>query len=551
MNKLRSLTVGFLGGVGEIGKNMTVLGIGNKYIILDAGQSFPTEDMPGIDTVIPDLTFLRDNTHNILGIFLSHGHEDHIGAMPYILQEMDIPVYGSALTIALVQSKLSERSITGRLHVVKAGDVVTLQPFSVEFIHVCHSIAGSFAMSIATPAGNVFFTGDYKFDYTPPEGGVTDIPRISRIGDKGVLLMLGESTNVEREGSTVSERKVGEQFDTLFAENVGRRIIVATFASNINRLQQIIDTAVKYKRKIAFGGRSMAKIADIGRELNLLHMAPESVVDIDRSKKIADGELCILSTGSQGEQMSALTRMANGEHNKIKIGTNDTVIISASPIPGNERSVYSVINNLCRLGATVVYHTLKDIHVSGHAHREELKLMLTLVRPKMFIPIHGEYRHLCLHAELARAMGVRKNNVLIPEIGTLVNVNARGIKPIGTLAAGNTYIDGDESGEDNMEMLIRDRKQLAADGMIIVFVAVRLTDGTMPTPPEVVLRGVAVGEDFVNHLKAEVAALVAKEHYKDVDKRGALKSKIAKTVRYRARKAMHSAPMVVPIIVEV
>ena len=552
MNKIRSLTVGFLGGVGEIGKNMTVLGYGNKYIILDAGQSFPTEDMPGIDTVIPDFSFLRDNADNVLGIFLSHGHEDHIGAMPYILQELNIPVYGSDLTIALVQSKLIERNINKRtLHIVKAGDIVKAGPFGVEFIHVCHSIAGAFAMSITTPAGVVFFTGDYKFDYTPAEGGVTDIPRISRIGDRGVLLMLGESTNVEREGSTVSERKVGEQFDTLFADSVGRRIIVATFASNINRLQQIIDTAIKYKRKVAFGGRSMAKIADIGRELNLLHISPDSVVDIDRSKNVPDGELCILSTGSQGEQMSALTRMANGEHNKIKISDNDTVIISASPIPGNERSVYSVINNLYRLGANVVYHTLKDIHVSGHAHREELKLMLSLVRPKMFVPIHGEYRHLCMHAELARTMGVRKNRVLIPEIGMLVNVNARGIKPIGTIAAGNTYIDGDESGEDNMEMLIRDRKQLAADGLIIVFVTMRLTDGKLAASPEVLLRGVAVGEDFVNNLKAEIAQMLGKERYNDADKRGALKNKIVRAVRYRARKVMHSAPMVVPIIVEV
>lgn len=552
MNKIRSLTVGFLGGVGEIGKNMTVLGYGNKYIILDAGQSFPTEDMPGIDTVIPDFSFLRDNADNVLGIFLSHGHEDHIGAMPYILQELNIPVYGSDLTIALVQSKLIERNINKRtLHIVKAGDIVKTGPFGVEFIHVCHSIAGAFAMSITTPAGVVFFTGDYKFDYTPAEGGVTDIPRISRIGDRGVLLMLGESTNVEREGSTVSERKVGEQFDTLFADSVGRRIIVATFASNINRLQQIIDTAIKYKRKVAFGGRSMAKIADIGRELNLLHISPDSVVDIDRSKNVPDGELCILSTGSQGEQMSALTRMANGEHNKIKISDNDTVIISASPIPGNERSVYSVINNLYRLGANVVYHTLKDIHVSGHAHREELKLMLSLVRPKMFVPIHGEYRHLCMHAELARTMGVRKNRVLIPEIGMLVNVNARGIKPIGTIAAGNTYIDGDESGEDNMEMLIRDRKQLAADGLIIVFVTMRLTDGKLAASPEVLLRGVAVGEDFVNNLKAEIAQMLGKERYNDADKRGALKNKIVRAVRYRARKVMHSVPMVVPIIVEV
>ena len=552
MAKLKSVTVGFLGGVGEIGKNMTVLGFGNKYMIVDAGQSFPTEDTPGIDNVIPDMTFVRENCGNIVGLFLTHGHEDHIGAVPYLLQEFDLHVYGSDLTIALLQSKLEERKIkSNKLHVVKAGDVTVANPFKVEYIHVCHSIAGAFALSVTTPAGVVFFTGDYKFDYTPPEGGLTDIPRLSRIGDRGVLLMLGESTNVEREGSTVSERMVGENFDMLFDDNASRRIIVATFASNVNRLQQIINTAVKYRRKVAFGGRSMVKIAEIGRQLGLLHVEPESLVDIDKIKKVPDEELVIVSTGSQGEQMSALTRMAAGEYNKIHLGANDTVIISASPIPGNERSVYSVINNLCRLGCKVVYHTLKDIHVSGHAHREELKLMLSLVRPKMFIPVHGEYRHLTMHADLAETMGVARRNILIPEIGALVRVNARGVKRIGSIPAGNTYIDGDESGEDSMEMIIRDRRQLASDGLVLVFVSVRLSDGKLASAPEVLLRGVAAADDFVNDVKSDIQQVMAKERYTDPDKRGALKSKLGRAVRNRARQYMHSLPMVVPVIVEV
>lgn len=552
MAKLKSVTVGFLGGVGEIGKNMTVLGFGNKYIIVDAGQSFPTEDTPGIDYVIPDSTFIRENYANIVGLFLTHGHEDHIGAVPYLLEEFDLAVYGSDLTIALVQSKLEERGVKSRkLHVVKAGDVTVCNPFRVEYVHVCHSIAGAFALSVTTPAGVVFFTGDYKFDYTPPEGGLTDIPRLSRIGDKGVLLMLGESTNVEREGSTVSERMVGENFDVLFDDNIGRRIIVATFASNVNRLQQIIDTAVKYKRKVAFGGRSMVKIAEIGRQLGLLHVANENIVDIDKIKRIPDGELVVVSTGSQGEQMSALSRMAMGEYNKIKLGGNDTVIISASPIPGNERSVYSVINNLCRLGCQVVYHTLKDIHVSGHAHREELKLMLSLIRPKMFIPVHGEYRHLTMHADLAETMGVSRKNILIPEIGMLVRANARSVKQIGTIAAGNTYIDGAESGEDSMESIIRDRRKLASEGMVLVFVSIRLTDGTLVGAPEVMLRGVAAAEDFAGAVKTDIQQLMAKERYKDADKRSALKAKIARAVRNRARQSIHSVPMVVPVVVEV
>lgn len=552
MAKLKSVTVGFLGGVGEIGKNMTVLGFGNRYIIVDAGQSFPTEDTPGIDYVIPDMTFIRENLPNIVGLFLTHGHEDHIGAVPYLLQEFDLPVYGSDLTIALLQSKLEERKIkSNKLHVVKAGDVTVLNPFRVEYVHVCHSIAGAFALSVTTPAGVVFFTGDYKFDYTPPEGGLTDIPRLSRIGDKGVLLMLGESTNVEREGSTVSERMVGENFDVLFDDNAGRRIIVATFASNINRIQQIINTAIKYHRKVAFGGRSMVKIAEIGRQLGLLHVSAEDLVDIEKIKRIPDGELVIVSTGSQGEQMSALSRMAAGEYNKIHLGENDTVIISASPIPGNERAVYSVINNLCRLGCKVVYHTLKDLHVSGHAHREELKLMLSLIRPKMFIPIHGEYRHLTMHADLAETMGVARRNILIPEIGMLARANARGVKRIGDISAGNTYIDGDESGEDNMELIIRDRRKLASDGVVLVFASVRLTDGKLASAPEVMLRGVAAGEDFVAAVKADIQQMMDKERYNDADRRGAVKAKMARLVRNRARQYMHSVPMVMPVIVEV
>lgn len=552
MNKVKTIQIGFLGGVGEIGKNMTAIGYGGKYILVDVGQSFPTEEMPGIDTVIPDFSFVRENAANILGVFLTHGHEDHIGAMPYLLEEYDLPVWGSDLTLALVQSKLIERNIkASRFTTVSAGDVAVVGPFKVEFVHVCHSIAGAFALSVGTPAGVVFVTGDYKFDYTPIEGGVTDIPRLSKIGDKGVLVMLGESTNIEREGATLSERAVGETFDSLFGESVGRRIIVATFASNVNRIQQIMNTAAKYRRKVAFGGRSMVKIADIGRELGLLHFVPDMVVDIDKIRKVPDGELVIISTGSQGEQMSALTRMSNGEHNKIKVGSNDTVIISASPIPGNERSVYTVINNLCRLGAKVVYHSLKALHVSGHAHKEEMKLMLSLIRPKYFIPVHGEYRHLSLNADLAVTMGVKRNHVLIPEIGMMVSASARGIKAVGTLPAGNTYIDGETTGENSMESIIRDRKQLAADGMVIVFATIRVTTGKVVSGPEVMLRGVAIGDEAIAGLKEELSQVLQREHYKDVDKRGAVKSKLAKTVRNYARKYWHAVPMVVPIIVEV
>lgn len=542
----KNINVAFLGGVGEIGKNMTVLSYGENLLIIDAGMSFPDEDMPGIDAVIPDFSYLRDNKDKIRGIILTHGHEDHIGAIPYLLEEFDIPVYGSDVTLALLNAKLKEHEVNARTFVVKDKDIVDLNPFKVEFFHVCHSVSGSFAVAVHTVKGVIFHTGDFKIDYTPVDDSPCDLQRFASLGSKGVLLMLGESTNVEREGQTVSEVAVGQTFDKIFADNKERRIIIATFASNINRLQQIITVAAKYERRVAFCGRSMLKASEIGLDLGILKVLPGDIVDIDRAAKMPDNRTCIVVTGSQGEPMSALSRMSVGDFSGITIGNNDTVIISASPIPGNERSVYSVINNLYKLGAKVCYHTLKDLHVSGHAHLEELKLMLSLIKPKFFMPVHGEYRHQVKHAELAIALGTEEDNVLIPEIGWQVQVGSK-LKRIEDVKAGNSYIDGDTV-NDNMELVIKDRKILSEDGIIIILVYLN-KNGYSHDLPDVLYRGFTGSEEFAQKLKEDVYEAIKGKGYSQ-DLRGALKNRVGRLARNLARKSFNNNPMVVPIIVE-
>ena len=390
-----ALKVIFIGGVGEIGKNMTALQYGDEIIVIDCGCTFPDSDMPGIDLVIPDITYLLANKEKVKGIVLTHGHEDHIGALPYILKDLNVPVYGTKLTLALVDAKLREQKVEGNLNVVKSKSVVSLgDNFKVEFVKVSHSIAGSCALSITTPIGVVFHSGDFKVDFTPIDGNLIDLRRISEIGSKGGLLMMCESTNIERPGSSMSESNVGASLNHIFAENADRRIFVATFASNIHRLQQIVDIARKYKRKVAFGGRSMINIVECATKIGELKLDKNNIIDIEQINKEEDKNLCIITTGSQGEPMSALTRIASDEFNKVTIGYNDTVIISASPIPGNERMVYNVINNLYRRGAKVIYESLAEIHASGHACQDEIKLMHSLIKPKFFIPVHGERRHL-------------------------------------------------------------------------------------------------------------------------------------------------------------
>lgn len=473
--KQKPVKIIFLGGVSEIGKNMTAIEYGNDIIVIDAGISFPGEDMPGIDAVVPDITYLAQNKDKIRGVVLTHGHEDHIGGVPYLMKEInpDTPIYGTKLTLMLTDNKLQEHRIVGaKQKVVTAGDRIKLGAFEVEFINVNHSISGSCALAIRTPRGLIYHSGDFKVDLTPVVGESIDFKRIAELGKDGVLLYMGESTNIERAGYTMSETVVGTTLDHLFAENVGRRMIIATFASNVHRLQQIIDIAGKYKRKVALSGRSMIKVVEAALAIGELKIGGDVLVDIERTKNLFDGEVLILSTGSQGEPMSALTRMASGEYNKVTVGENDTVIISATPIPGNEKMVYRVINNLYKLGARVVYESLEKIHVSGHACQEEHKILHTLLKPKFFIPVHGEYRHLKRHAQLATALGMPKQNILITEIGNCVELTERSLSFGENVQSGARLIDGEGYEDYGTSEVMKDRLKMSADGIFTVAIAV-------------------------------------------------------------------------------
>ena len=425
----KSVKVIFLGGVGEIGKNMTALEFGDDIIIVDCGVEFPREDSPGIDAIIPDITYIRDNLKKVRGIVLTHGHEDHIGALPYYADELNVPVYGTALTLGLLERKLSERGIKAQLNKVKPGDVVELGCFSVEFIKVAHSMAGACALSVTTPLGVVFVTGDFKIDNTPIDGKKTDLQRIAEIGAKGVLLMLGESTNVERKGSSTSEMVVGQGLENIFVANADKRIVVACFASSNYRVQQIMWLAEKYGRKVVLAGRSMKGIVEVASRVGELQV-PKGII-ADGVGKLPPEKVVVIATGSQGEPSSALNRMPD-----------DVVVLSSTPIPGNEKSVYDVINNLFRKGANVIYEAMNEVHVSGHAYEEELKIMLSLVRPKYFIPVHGEYRHQFKHAEIAKSLGIKETNIVIPNIGEVYGVGVHSIKQHSNVPAGNVYVDG-------------------------------------------------------------------------------------------------------------
>ncbi|MBO5714549.1 MAG: ribonuclease J, partial [Clostridia bacterium] len=408
---------------------MTAIEYGKDIIIIDAGLTFPNDDMPGVDLVIPDTTYLVQNKNKIRGIVITHGHEDHIGAIPYVIKELNAPIYGTKLTLTLIENKIREHKINNAvLNCVNAGSVIKLGCFSVEFINANHSIAGACALSITTPVGVVFHSGDFKIDFTPVNGQTMDLARISEIGRKGVLLLMADSTNIEIEGTTMSESVVKETLDHVFSANFKRRIIIATFASNVHRLQQILDLAVKYKRKVAFSGRSMINIAESASKIGELTIPDNLIIDVEKIKNYKDEQIVIVSTGTQGEPMSALTRMASGEFNKVTIGENDTVVISASVIPGNEKMIYGVINNLYKLGAEVIYETLEPIHVSGHACRGELKTLHSLVKPKFFVPVHGEYRHLKKHCDLAKSLGLKPTNTLIAEIGDTIELTSKTIK---------------------------------------------------------------------------------------------------------------------------
>ena len=471
----KAVKIIFLGGVGEIGKNMTAIEYGNDIIVVDAGLTFPSvEELPGIDSVVPDITYLAQNKDRIRGILLTHGHEDHIGGIPYLMKEInaETPIYGTKLTLMLTDNKLQEHRIQNTMQrVVVAGDKIRLGVFEVEFINVNHSISGACALAIRTPNGLIYHSGDFKIDLTPVAGAPIDLKRIAELGNEGVLLYMSESTNIERPGYTMSETVVGTTLDHLFSENVNRRVIIATFASNVHRLQQIIDLAVKYRRKVALSGRSMFKVVEAAVKIGELKIPEGVLIDIEKTKNLFGGELVILSTGSQGEPMSALTRMASGDFNKVTIGENDTIVISANPIPGNEKMIYRVINNLYKKGARVVYESLEKIHVSGHACQEEHKILHALLKPKFFIPVHGEYRHLKRHAQLAESMGMPERNILITEIGNCVELTEDGLKFGENVQAGARLIDGEGVEEYGASEVVKDRLKMAADGVLTVALA--------------------------------------------------------------------------------
>ena len=547
-----ALKVSFLGGVGEIGKNMTALEYAGDILVIDCGSCFPNVDMPGIDLVIPDTSYLLANKDRVRGIVLTHGHEDHIGALPYVLKELNVPVYGTKITLTLVDAKLREQKVENtQLNIVRPGSTVQFGCFKVEFVNVSHSIAGSCALSITTPAGTVFHTGDFKVDFTPIDGNVIDLQRIAEIGNRGVLLLLCESTNIERKGSSMSESTVGASFNNIFADNPERRIIIATFASNIHRVQQILDLAVKYKRKVAFCGRSMINIAAAAAKIGELRYSDDLVVDIDKIKNIDDKNLVIISTGSQGEPMSALTRMASDEMNRVRLGYNDTVIISASPIPGNQRMVYNVINNLYRHGCRVIYESLAEVHVSGHAYQEELKLMHSLLKPKFFMPVHGEHRHQKKHAELAMKIGTPSSNIIVPDIGNQVLVTRRSIKLTDNIPAGAVLVDGLGVGDVGSTVL-RDRKHLAEEGLFVIVIGLDREEGKV-TSVDVISRGFVYAEDaeeLLEEAKKLVLRVSAKIDFKDLEDVAVYKNVVRREMKSFLYKETRRSPMILPIVSE-
>lgn len=544
------LIVRFLGGVGEIGKNMTVLEYGKDIIIIDCGLTFPSIDMPGIDIVIPDVSYLIQNKDKIRGIVLTHGHEDHIGALPYVLKDIKAPVYGTKLTLSLAETKLKEMKISGiKLKSVVPSSRVNLGCFTVEFINVNHSIAGSCALSITTPVGVVVHSGDFKIDLTPINGQLMDITRLSELGKRGVLLLMCESTNVEREGYAMSEHVVGDTLERLFVDNAKKRLIIATFASNVHRIQQIINIAAKYKRKVALSGRSMLNVAEAAEKINELTVPEGSLIDIERIKNVPDKDLVIICTGSQGEPMSALTRMANDDYPQLKLTKNDTIIISATPIPGNERSVYQVINNLYKKGVEVVYQSLEKIHVSGHACQEELKIFHSLVKPKFFIPVHGEYRHLVKHIKLAKEMGMKDHEMLIAEIGDTVEVTEKSIKKVEKTPAGMRFVDG--LSVDGDETVVMDRIHMAEDGLIVAICCISANSGKILLRPDLIIKGTIVSDEQVEQIKDIVENTLKSFDLKALGDKREVRGQIRRNIRKYITKKTKNSPMILPFITEV
>ena len=540
----------FLGGVGEIGKNMTAIECGDDIIVIDAGIIFPTEETPGIDLVVPDITYLVERRKKVRGLLLTHGHEDHIGGVPYLLKEISTPVIGTKLTLALVDNKLREHRLNNVVQkVIEPGSEIQLGCFKITFINVNHSIAGAVALAIRTPQGVIFHSGDFKIDLTPVAGSPIDLKTIADIGSKGVLLYLGESTNIERPGYTMSETVVGTTLDRLFAENSTRRLIIATFASNVHRLQQIIDLAVKFRRRVALNGRSMLNVVEAAEKIGEINIPEGVIVDMTKIKNYRDDQLVVVCTGSQGEPMSALTRMANQENPALAVGDNDTIIISASPIPGNERGIYGVINKLYHLGADVIYESLENIHVSGHACREEHKIMHTLLKPKFFIPVHGEYRHLKKHSLLAQSLGMKESNIMLPDIGACVEVTSKSIRRLEDVPSGSLLIDGEGIEDEKASQVLQDRRQMSEEGMFIVSVAV--SGGEVIGEPAINSRGFVF--DFHRDYNKEMREVIDRAimgYDLSIGSVDELKRVIKKALRNYLLKKTKQSPMVVPVVVE-
>jgi len=540
-----------LGGLGEVGKNITAFEYGEDIIVVDCGVAFPEDDMMGIDLVIPDVTYLKKNKEKVKGIILTHGHEDHIGALPYVLKEINVPVYGTRLTLGLLEKKLEEHGMvsTTKCHTVLQGEAITLGAFKIEFIRSSHSIADAVALAIHTPVGVVVHTGDFKIDYTPIEGEPIDLRKFAELGKKGVLLLMAESTNVEREGYTMSERTVGETFDELFADTRSR-IIVATFASNIHRVQQIINSAVKYNRKVAFSGRSMVNVVEVALNLGYMNVPEGTIIDIKDVGKYPPDKLIIVTTGSQGEPMSALTRMASSRHKQVEIVPGDLIIISATPIPGNEKTVSNVINQLFLKGADVIYESLADIHVSGHACQEELKLIHTLVKPKFFMPIHGEYRHLKRHAILANKLGMPWENIFIMDIGKVLELDSNSAKIVGSEPSGRILVDGLGVG-DVGNIVLRDRKLLSQDGLVIVVITMDKETGMIAAEPDIISRGfiyMRESEELIEQMRQVTKEALSGCQGKDW---AAIKSTVKEVLRDYLYIKTKRSPMILPIIAEI
>ena len=549
------IKISFLGGLNEVGKNMTLYEYKDDMFLVDCGLAFPDPEMLGVDLVIPDFTYVEKNADKIKGIVITHGHEDHIGGLAYLLKTVNIPVYGTKLTIGLIQGKLKEHGIlsSAKLHEIAPGDVVELGEFTVEAIHVNHSIPDAIALSIKCECGTVVQTGDFKIDSTPIDGGMIDLSRFAQLGDEGVLALLSDSTNAERPGYTESERKVGESFDVLFRRAGRSRIIVATFASNIHRVQQIINVAASLGRKVAIIGRSLENVVNISAQLGYLNIPDNVLINADLINKYPAENLVIITTGSQGEPMSALSRMAFSEHRKVEICPNDYVIISATPIPGNEKMVGKVVNELLKLGAHVIYEKMYDVHVSGHACQEELKLIMGLVKPRYFIPVHGEQKHLRKHALLAEGMGIETENIFIADNGHVAEITNKSIKNGAAVPAGRVFVDGSGVG-DVGSVVLRDRKHLGQDGIIVVTASLDYETGQLIAGPEVVSRGfvyVKEAEELIEQARKVAEKCLENCYYNNISDLGAIKGKLRDAVSHFVYDKTKRSPMILPIIMEV